>query len=662
VSNNSIISGQGTSSLTLTNPEASDAGSYDVVVAGSCSTVTSEAVAVSVNRSGYWTGAVSTDWNNPVNWECGELPAASTDVLISNGKARYPLLSAGAEGTARSLSLESAATLAVTGNTLHIYGSIATSSMGAITASSGTIELNGSSPQAIPPSVFQGNTIQNLTVNNTSGVTLQGALNVSGVITPLNGPLNSNGHLTLLSTSGQTALISGNGSGTVTGSVTIQRYLSSAFGYKYISSPFSNGTIGQLSSYLSTTATIPQVYRYDENRLNSGNAVSGWTSYTTTSNPLNVMEGYAVNMGSTAASALISVSGTVNNGDYSTTLYNHNRTYTQGFNLVGNPYPSPIDWNASSGWTRTNIDGAIYFFSASGDEYSGVYTSYTNGISGADGDNIIPAMQGFFVHVSSGQSSGTLGMNNNVRIDKPNPTFKSADADARKILRFSAAFDAAQSLKDPLVLYFDPAATTGFDSESDALKLMNTDPSVPNMYTVSDDNQRLSISGMPLPSDSLTGIPVGIQTLKDGWISFTAKSIDQLPSAYSIFLFDKEKNTYSDLRLNAAYRFYLKAGDYSKRFMLLLSTNGLPAPPVSADKLFTVTRSGGNYQAVIGLKEGQNGTLYIRNMAGQTIREVSAAGGQTVEIGSGAMNGVYIVTLVSGNRVYSEKTLIRKEQ
>ena len=50
-------------------------------------------------------------------------------------------------------------------------------------------------------------------------------------------------------------------------------------------------------------------------------------------------------------------------------------TYTKGFNLVGNPYPSAIDWDAASGWTKTNIDNAVYYFKASAtDQYGGTYS------------------------------------------------------------------------------------------------------------------------------------------------------------------------------------------------------------------------------------------------------------------------------------------------
>jgi len=52
ISNNTIYSGTTTATLTLTNPTTAEAGSYDVVITGSCSpTATSTAVSVTVNPS-----------------------------------------------------------------------------------------------------------------------------------------------------------------------------------------------------------------------------------------------------------------------------------------------------------------------------------------------------------------------------------------------------------------------------------------------------------------------------------------------------------------------------------------------------------------------------------------------------------------------------------
>ncbi len=96
--------------------------------------------------------------------------------------------------------------------------------------------LNGISAQEINPSLFINNTIRNLEIDNNSGVSLTGPLSLTGIVRVQNGLLASGGNLTLVSTETETALIDGSGTGIVTGNVTMQRYLPSAFGYKYISS------------------------------------------------------------------------------------------------------------------------------------------------------------------------------------------------------------------------------------------------------------------------------------------------------------------------------------------------------------------------------------------------------------------------------------------
>ena len=380
-----------------------------IAASGGCSIVTATSP-FTITSNLVWTGAVSTDWNVAGNWTCGFIPNSGISVQIPN-VANKPVLSAGAVGAVRNVVIDVSSSLTVSGNTLQISGTITNS--GTFTATNGTIELNGSATQSIGTNIFAGNTIKDLIINNSTGITLLAPLNISGVLTPQNGNLASDGNLTLLSTAAQTALISGSGTGNVTGSVTMQRYLPSGYGYKYFSSPFQAATVNEFSDDMTLSSFT--FYRYDESRTSSG-----WVSYNPPANILNPLEGYAVNFGSDPAAKTVDVSGVVNNGNLSVTLYNHNNTYTKGFNLAGNPYPSPIDWNAAAGWTKTNIDNALYYFKASTtDQYGGTYATYVNGIS-SDGivNNIIPSMQGFLVHVSNGAFpvTGTLGLTNSVRI------------------------------------------------------------------------------------------------------------------------------------------------------------------------------------------------------------------------------------------------------
>jgi hypothetical protein len=39
-----------------------------------------------------WNGSVSTEWENPANWDCGVMPNINSNVEIPSGLARYPVV------------------------------------------------------------------------------------------------------------------------------------------------------------------------------------------------------------------------------------------------------------------------------------------------------------------------------------------------------------------------------------------------------------------------------------------------------------------------------------------------------------------------------------------------------------------------------------------
>ena len=112
----------------------------------------------------------------------------------------------------------------------------------------------------------------------------------------------------------------------------MERYLSSGFGYKYISSPFQSSSVSGLSDDINILKSFPSVYSYDESRISSG-----WVNYTNGSNILKPLAGYAVNFGESANPVTWDIEGIVNNGTQSVTLFNNNRIYTEGIILSGTP-------------------------------------------------------------------------------------------------------------------------------------------------------------------------------------------------------------------------------------------------------------------------------------------------------------------------------------
>lgn len=508
--------------------------------------------------------------------------------------------------------------------------------------------------------------LNNLTIDGTtnpktvtvaaSGLTLVGVL-------LCNGTFNANGNIKLMSTATQTALIDGAGTGQVLGNITLQRYLPSGYGYKYFSSPFEATTVSQFASYVDLTASFPTFYRYDENR----DTTSGWVNYTNSAGLLSPGYGYAANFGDLPPAVTVELTGVVNNSTMGPeTIYNHNNTYTLGFNLIGNPYPSPIDWDAIAGWTRTNIDNAVYYFNAgSTDQYTGTYSTYINGIS-SDGvaNNIIPAMQGFFIHVSDGSYpvSGTLTFRNAVRSNNLSPVFhKMAAEDTVLYMRLAAGFSDRLGVFDNTVLYFDQSATKGFDKERDALKLMNTDISVPNLYSLSADTRQLSINAMPFLIDSVNVIPLGIKTEQNGWVTIKSVETNKFPAEVFVYLNDKITGKFHNLLTDQGYRVYLEAGQYENRFYIVFSLKAL-YDQTGEGHIFNAYASENKIYVFRNMDPKIPGEMRVYNMLGNVIikQSIPANGDYVFEMNVCA--GVYIISLHSGDEIQSKKVFLTGKQ
>jgi hypothetical protein len=551
----------------------------------------------------------------------------------------------------------SSGSLDIHNNTLTIGGGINNS--GTFTVGNGAIIMNGAVAQTIPAAAFTGNLVKNLTVSNNAGVTLAGTLNLSDILLVTSGQLNTGGYLTLLSTATKTALIDGSGAGSVIGDVAMQRYLAAGYGYKYFSSPFQTATVSNFSGAVDLTGNFANFYTYIENQ-----ATTGFTPYTTGTNILNPLQGYAADFGSVNTTKTISITGAVNNGAISATLFNHDQPYTQGFSLVGNPYPSPIDWSASSGWTKTNIDDAVYFFDSSNtSQYTGTYSTYINGVS-SDGiaGNIIASMQGFFVHVSSGTYpvTGTLAVNNNVRVNNLAPvfhksTFSLSAVVPRTLLRLSANFSDNKLSSDASVIYTNALATSTFNKELDAIKLININEQVPNLYLMGANASKLAINAL-LKLDTLTVIPLGLQISKDGQVTFNLRDLEQWPGNLSLYFNDAENGINQDLQQSSSYTISLNAGTYENRFSLRCKPSATLNPAANKGDIYYVYKSNGVVYMRIKLVNDQKGTLMVTNMMGRVLSRRAINGNGEYELeGRMTENEIYVASFATSGGVYAKK-------
>ena len=102
----------------------------------------------------------------------------------------------------------------------------------------------------------------------------------------------------------------------------------------------------------------------------------------------------------------------LNNGNINYSISDNSTDLTlKGFNLVGNPYPSVIDWSASSGWTRSDLQLSgggydIWIWNPSANNYGVFNSSDASGTGTNSASRYLAPMQGFFVLAGE---NGTLG-------------------------------------------------------------------------------------------------------------------------------------------------------------------------------------------------------------------------------------------------------------
>jgi pectin methylesterase-like acyl-CoA thioesterase len=498
-------------------------------------------------------------------------------------------------------------------------------------------------------------TLANLTLN--TGSTLNVNSNVQLTVT---GTLSNSGSIHLCSDSTSTATMITpatitNGSNS---NVTVDQYLTGTSGsiprgWWYVSSPVSNataavfipnGSTNKFGYWDESTCTYPQI-----------------TDNTTL---MNTGQGYVFyNPG---ADATVSFTGTLNTGDITVNVTRTGTTNgARGFNLIGNPYPSYVNWNAA---TKTNVRNTIWYRtwtkggSMQFDTYDGS-TGTANGMRGAV-SQYIPPMQGFWVKVDADPvlpattSTGSILFHNVDRLYKDqtlqsNRLRTKADASVTPgivRLRVSNGMNA-----DETILVSDATASDAVDS-SDSPKMKNNNAEIPEIYTVA-GSEEMVINHLNNFSvgKSLT---LGFRPGKVSDFSISANEISNVDNNLKVVLQDNATNTEYDLTDGSAYTFSADATATTSRFTVMFKSvgvvNGLFNNELSKVNVYC------NAQNQIALEMNTvsgNGSVAVYNSIGQKLVGRELTFGKLV-IDNKLKSGVYVVELnINGQRLIKKVVL-----
>ncbi|MBP1662941.1 MAG: hypothetical protein H6Q19_81 [Bacteroidetes bacterium] len=405
----------------------------------------------------------------------------------------------------------------------------------------------------------------------------------------------------------------------------IHQYLTSGRNW-YVSSPVNSATCNVFSSATS-------VVSYNE-------PSAGWPSE---SSFLTPMKGYVST--ATKTDGAITFSGTLNTGLQSIALTRTSGQTKEGFNLVGNPYPSSVNWTSEIA-TSANALPTIWYRTKAAD----VYTFYTYNAAGegigspAEGTGTVPPMQAFWVRANSG--GGTLTFDNTMRSHSAtaNP-LKSPTAikTNQQILRLQVSNG---TNSDETVVYFNANASNDYDS-FDSPKMSNANAAIPEIYTIVGSEQ-LVINGL----NSVTSneeIALGFTTGQSNSFTIKASQFSNFDSNIKIFLRDNLLNTEQELTDGSVYGFTSGITSTNTRFSVLFKSSAVATKIKKANDSQTVIYINDNNQIVVNCNgDIRNDALVtVYNAVGQKLQTKHISEAITT-ISATFTPGVYLVTVKNG--------------
>jgi predicted outer membrane repeat protein len=532
-----------------------------------------------------WTGAVSTSWSVPGNWQesPSSIPLSFSEDLIKipDGCLHYPVFT-------------------------------------------GNLTLSSRSLLIIDP---------------------RAQLTVSGVTTVNPGSK----FLLRSTAEGTATFICGVGTSTVVGSFSIEMFLSGGGSpnnkWHYFTSPVDYHSTNLLTTDINNLNLL--TYREQSVTINKDQGWQWFDGYNSTTgfSQLRFRKGYNVYVPTNKTvvfNGLIwpgkDVSWT--NTELTCTGTNPNES---GWNLIGNPFTCPVDAEAfvfgSDLLGPDPLDRVIYFTQDNGFVS---YNSYTH--AGIGASRYVPALQGFFVHAKGGGRTKSLKIPYSARVSLNSALYKGASAEEYTIdypfLKINISDGTSSS--DETIVYFFNDATTLFDGLYDGYKLFSKNAAIAQIYTVS-NGIKLCMNALPLP-EATCSIPLKIKVGETKNYTINVLNLENLDQ-YKVSLVNGENET--DLKTTHSYTFPGTAGTTLDMTLVFddITTDIPDIASPSVDKMNVWYQNGFVYlktdipsyenNAIISIYDINGSKVYSKNIP-------SINKGQVTEIPLELPNGIYI--------------------
>ncbi|MCY0971020.1 T9SS type A sorting domain-containing protein [Chryseobacterium wangxinyae] len=364
-------------------------------------------------------------------------------------------------------------------------------------------------------------------------------------------------------------------------------------------------------------------------------------------------KGYSIK---TPAVSNVVFTGTPNNGSHLFAM----STAGNGYNLVGNPYPSNLDlpafYNANLGrisntfyfWDNTSNNVTVQGGATTSNVGYATYNPVSQIWTPAPNITIIPTEnraeigQGFIIKAINAADT-SLSFTNDMRTATSGTFFNKNNSSTEG--KFWLKLNSSYNTNNTIAVAYLNSASDAFDQYDSKAIGMGSDA----FYTMA-DAQKLVIQGKA-GFDITDIVSVGTKHFQNA--NFTISLVQKegiFNNGQAIYLHDKDSGTYTNLQ-NAEYSFTNNAGEFANRFEIVYKLDVLATAETTRNS-FEVYREGDDF--------------FVRNDKNiESVEVFDAAGRRVLKINSNAKlvrikidaKGVYFLKAVSAGKEYSKKII-----
>ncbi len=395
---------------------------------------------------------------------------------------------------------------------------------------------------------------------------------------------------------------------------------------------------GAVLSAFDVAAGSTYAYDWDEAQP----VADGWQNIYSNSYLVATGDGIALST-TDATDHTLEMTGTFITGNTNSPALTYSNNH---YELISNPYPSSIDFDAFATANSGVINNSYWIWNPS----TGNYETRTGG---AGSQQYVQVGQAFFVETNS---AGTVQFTNAVRAHSNN-----AFRETIPNMLTMKAHGGSMGYSDELIVRFTEDATNGYDVNLDGEKWNSMYEDATMIRSIAEDGSELAINVLPL--DGLQGdmvsVPVNFNCGYTAEYTFDFEGIDSFEAGNEVWLEDKKDNDkWIYLNNNPHYTFTATSYEPNDRFIIHFFG---PTSINDKDEAKVDIYSWRQYAFINNVTNEKIKKVSIYNMAGSLVTEREIPNGQKLsKIWVSDQMAYYVVQVITEKSVYTNKILITK--